>query len=395
MNAAGAGRRRWQWVGATLLLLLALHSVRVAVVEARGEQQPALARTLWPSHPRAIFDTGLAQIGEAARRARAPEESSLRLIADGAKHAPLATEPLLVAGTARLAQGRIVEAERLLLAAVRRDARAPGPRFLLADLYLRQQRMADAVPHLSALDRRLGGRASASFAPALARHLMAGGDAKALVPVLADEPRMRETLLRELVSANASTNLLIAFAQPGDASETSWLPRAIEQALGRGEIEAARRLHRASGGRTDPSRIADWLLMSPAAGPFAWRYPNTVGMAEPADGGLLRLVHFGREDGVLAEQLLLLAPGRYRLRQRLGPASVEQGRLAWRLSCASAQQALLLDAPLAPGGGEKLLVVPADCPAQRLQLFVRAGEVQTSVNAELSAVSLDPVGAGR
>jgi hypothetical protein len=54
MTAEGGERSRRSWLallGLVAVLLLALQAGRAAFVEAEGERRPAVARTLWPSHP--------------------------------------------------------------------------------------------------------------------------------------------------------------------------------------------------------------------------------------------------------------------------------------------------------------------------------------------------------
>lgn len=389
MAAAGAiGRTGWRWAGALLLALLALQSVRSAWVMAAGETRPDLAGRVWPGHPAVLFTSAFAGIGTAARAGGPPSAELLRKVEQGAVGAPLAVEPLLVAATARLAGGDLAGGERLLRATIRRDPRSPAAQFLLADLMLRQNRLAEAMDALQALDRRLG-EVSTGFAPAIAQYLREPGAVQRMAPILRRNPPLRQAVMSELAGKDDSTLLLLALVRPGDAKEP-WFSPAIERLSGKSEVAAVRILL----GRVGDTKASGGLSAWPGAaggGPFGWRFPvSTGGAVEAVAGGPLRLVFYGREDSLLAEHLLLLRPGRYRLAQRLG-GTVSNGTFEWRLICLGKDVPPPVILPLPSGENRLPIAVPGGCEAQKLQLFGRAGDFPQSVTAELSGVSLDPL----
>jgi hypothetical protein len=110
--------------------------------------------------------------------------------------------------------------------------------------------------------------------------------------------------------------------------------------------------------------------------PFNWRYSSgSAGVAEPQTGGGLRVLHYGREDAVLVEQLLLLGPGRHRLRQNAdGPTP----NLQWSLSCL-------------PSGGTQDgpdFTVSASCPAQQLQMRGTGADTAATTDVLIRSVTL-------
>lgn len=392
MRAAGAGDRSWwRWAAVAVLALLALHAMRVAVVAGYAGRDPAVARAVWPSHPAPIFASALAGIGAAARKGQSPAPELLALVERGGRHAPLAAEPLLVAGTAALEVGDHARAERLLLGAMRRDPRAPATRFLLADLYVRQQRIGEAMAQIVALDRRIGNVAS-GFAPAIASFLEQPGAPAKLLPVLADSPALRQAVLAHLAAGNGRIGLLVALAGRGDAHQP-WLASALARLLAAGEMTRARALHARTVGTDRLPGLTRWSPGEPAS-PITWRFPaGSGGAVEPIADGPLRIAYFGREETVLAQHWLTLAPGRHRLSQRLSPGSVPGGTFEWRLTCAGARQSAST-LSFAAGEGTGVLAVPA-CPAQLLSLVGRPGDFPRTVNAELSAVTLEPAGSAQ
>jgi hypothetical protein len=378
-------------LAAFLLVLLLAHAARVALVRSTGELQPERALAVWPGHPVPLFSTALIGIGTAARQGKPPEAGLLALVERGALQAPMAPEPLWVAATARLEAGDLQAAEQMLRLAVRLDARAPASRFLLADLAIRQGRLDEALTQIAALQRRMPG-VSAGFAPALARYLQQPGTVDQVAPLLLRDPPLRETVLQGLAADPAATGQLIALSRPGD-ERSPWFGTAVQQLLANGDIGLARTLF----GRVLPGAPLGRTLTAwrtePSSNPFEWRFPSSGGgLAEPVAGGPLRIVHYGRENSPLAEHLLMLPPGRYRLVDRFN-GSVPERAFEWSLQCLKGGRQLGM-VPAGRSGQAATLSIPGDCPVQRLVLVGKAGDIAATVRAELRSVTLEAGGAG-
>ena len=101
--------------------------------------------------------------------------------------------------------------------------------------------------------------------------------------------------------------------------------------------------------------------------PFAWTLTSSnVGLAERGPGGGLRVIYYGQEDGVLASQLLLLKPGRYRLTMRAGGDPQRSRSLVWTVTCAGSA-APVARLPLDPGEARRgwTIEVPPTAPRRR------------------------------
>jgi hypothetical protein len=114
--------------------------------------------------------------------------------------------------------------------------------------------------------------------------------------------------------------------------------------------------------------------------PFNWRFTSGGGgVAEPQPGGGLRVLYYGREDVVLAQQLLMLAPGRYQLRQDVATPAAN---LHWTLTCLPGGTRLdAVDAPI---------TVPPACTAQRLELRGTMPETSATTDVLIRSVTLVP-----
>ena len=106
--------------------------------------------------------------------------------------------------------------------------------------------------------------------------------------------------------------------------------------------------------------------------PFNWRFAAAGGVVEPAAGERLQVIYYGRADAVLAEQLLLLAPGRYQLAMDIGGPLGEGAEIAWTLTCAPRTEPIFRLPVAGKGRLAGSFSVPPGCSAQRLQLTATA-----------------------
>jgi hypothetical protein len=104
---------------------------------------------------------------------------------------------------------------------------------------------------------------------------------------------------------------------------------------------------------------------------------------------------YGQQDGVLASQLLVLPPGRYRLSTNAPNAPEGASTLRWTLVCArdsSTIASVPLDQAIA---GTWQFQVPPSCAAQRLELFGTSSDVARQTDLTIRSIELtrEPAGA--
>ncbi len=363
-------------------LLLALLAVRVAAVQGL----PARAAAIWPGHPTVALDAGLRAIGQSVAAGHPPPAEVTAAVRGVARRDPLNPGPLLVEGTNAFAAGETRRAEQLLLAASRLDPLAPAPRFLLAQLYFRENRGDAGLAQVGFLFERLDGNA-APLIPALAQYAAQPGAAARLKPLLDRQPQTRGLVLSLLAEQPANLPAILALApKTGGADDAEWRQRLLTALVADRQYARAYALWRGFAHVPAPATASLFNPRFAAGGPpppFNWRLESgSAGTAEPQPGGGLHLLYFGRDDTVLADQTMLLAPGRYRLGfQVKGPAT----GLSWALTCLPGTAAQAQE--LARGAFD--FTVPASgCAAQRLELKGTPGDYPMTVDTVVSPVAL-------
>ena len=370
---------------------MSLVAIRTAAVQAFAEDRPALAAKAWSSHPRVATQLALADIGEATARGRAPDAAVLRRMNSVLARDPLAAEPFLVAGTDALSEGRLQHADALLGEAARRNPRLPAARYLLADLYLRQGRTAEGLRQIAALIRRLP-RAAGPLTPALAAFATQPGAADQVRAILQENPQLRGNVLAALAEepANAALVLDLAGREPRAGPVPDWQLRLLRSLIGASEYERAFRLWQGFSGvapSSEPGLFNPRLQPSRAPPPFNWTLAaGAAGVAEPARGGGLHVLFYGREEAVLAAQLMLLKPGRYRLRYQLRGSPREDAPLSWAINCLPGNRGLAETAVASQR--ELTFTVPASCRAQELQLRGAVAELPANVELTIGGLEL-------
>lgn len=369
--------------------LLAALAIREAVVLAFAGSRPELAAAAWPGHPAVALDRGLRTIGASVAAGRPPADTVTAELRAISRRDPLNPGPLLVEGTNAFAAGDLPRAEHLLDAASRLDPLAPAPRFLLAQLYFRQNRGADGLRQVSFLFDRLNGDA-APLVPALAQYAAQPGNAPRLKALLDAQPNVRSQVLALLADDPANLPSILRLAPTsGSAADMQWRERLLAALVGKQDYGRAYALWQRFGGVGSPARPGVFNPRFTPGGPpppFNWRLVSSAsGTAEPQTGGGLHLLYFGRDDAVLADQTLLLRPGRYALDFAVRG---EPTGLVWALTCLPGTDRQ--DAPLAQKSFS--FTIPATgCPAQRLELRGTMSDYPMTVDLNVSPVTLRQV----
>lgn len=383
-----------------LAALLAVGAIRAMTFVAPSSHALRALEPTFGTHPDALVNRAMGEIGTAAARGGTVPPSARQAIASAARKSPLAPDPFLVEGAIAEMAGDPSRAERLFVAARTRNPRSQGARYFLADRYLKTNRILPGLVEMGAL-ARLSEKASQPLIPALAAYARTPGALPELRRFFITAPATRDRTLALLAEDARNAPLIFALA-PGSlrgAPKADWHGRLIQSLITAGDYAGAEALW---------SRVAGvanrGLLYNPqfrdtsAPPPFNWQYASgTSGVAEASDRGGLDVIYYGRDDVALATQLLRLAPGRYRLAMRVDGPSRASG-LAWNILCVPGSGALL-NLPLGTVGRGSIsgaFAVPAaGCPAQALELRGRPGESSETAQLTILDLKLEPLAASQ
>jgi hypothetical protein len=383
-------------------LLLGWWVVKTSAVDGIVGRSPAAAAAVAPSHPEVRL--ALAAGGLDLGTGTVPPEQQ-RAAAAALASAPLADEPFLLAGLSAISAGRAAEGEALLEEARRRNPRLRPARLFLLDRYLREGKIEEAGIELAALRRLVPGVAEA-LAPQLARLVRDERSGADLIRVLNRDPHVQQAVLSQLATSGADPDLILRIARASRMTPTRdglpWQRLLLQALIERGDTARAVRLWRSFAGLPagpDDKAVHDGRFQGlPGAAPFNWSLSSgNAGTAERGPGPALHVEYFGRETVDLAQQLMALRPGRYRLQFRVeGNAKGDDSRLSWRVVCTGSNAEIagivVRDVTAAPRalGGE--FAVPVNCSTQSLRLSGIAGEFPGTQIAAISDLQIVPAG---
>jgi len=373
--------------------LLAFQVVRTAAVR----HSPEAAAALWPGHPDILTDLTMAEVGAAAARGGTLSPALLRQVSEIARKSPLSPEPFLIHGALAQLAGRDRHAERLYLEALARNPRSPAARYFLADRYLRTERVPQALGEIAVLSRLTVG--AAAFAPALATYAKTPGAVPELRRFFRMAPEFEAIVLGTLATDPKNYDLILALwsGRSTQAGTPEWQTRIVGELIDEGDFAKAYSAWRRLSGVEQPSGglfNAEFKELT-APPPFNWSFGSAGGLADPAGGGRLEVIYFGREDAVLAEQLILLQPGRYALSMDVSGDLREAGDVAWTLDCVPKTQTLMrlpVRHDRSTGRLQASFSVPPGCPAQRLRLAGQLGEFPKATEFSITKLELTKAG---
>ena len=376
-----------------LALLLAVPVIRNAAAGALAERAPAQAARVWPDHPAVELSLGLTQIAQATYERRPVAGPVFETIYEAATKAPLAPEAFLVRGVQARLAGQTPVAEQSFLAAARRDPRSLPARFFLAELYFRSGDAQRGLQQIAVL-ARLAPNGFQSVAPYLAAYAKDRANWPQLRRLFRSDPALRDTALAALATDAANADVILALA--GDrlqGSRPPWAPTLIASLVKAGQYRKAHALWATSSSiRVQPGT----LLYDPgfadvqAPPPFNWELTSsTVGLAERLPGGRLHVIFYGREDGVLAKQLLLLGPGAYRMTMQVTGDLSRARALSWSVRCEKSQTPFAT-VPLDAASRGWTIRVPQGCGAQWLELSGSSTDIPQQSDVTISALRLTP-----
>ncbi|GAA3890144.1 hypothetical protein GCM10022276_06500 [Sphingomonas limnosediminicola] len=376
-------------------LILAVLVVRNAAVDALADRNPDAAARIWPGHPTAQLSLALTEIGRAARERKAVPPAVFDLVDEAATKAPLAPEPFLVRGVQSQLVGNVRLAIADFEAAEFRDPRSLAARYFLADAYFRTNDARHGLQEVLALSR-LAPHGIDTVAPYVATYAKDPATWPQLREMFRADANIEDASLTKLASNVANADTVLALADWDHvAAGSTWVPILVNSLVTAGQYDRARALwaRQWKVPLTASTTIFDAdFTESKAATPFNWELvSSTVGLAERQPGGRMHVIFYGQEDGMLARQLLVLRPGNYRLTIRVSGDPARTKSLHWSVRCDKK------DAPLGAIGLDAIsargltFTVPADCPAQWVELGGTSGDISHQVDATIEGVKLEAV----
>jgi hypothetical protein len=386
----GLSRRFWRdlLLGGGLAVLVALlgWGITVAALADRDSLD-------YPQDALAVRATdALALASLADRRMAAGDAGSAQALARRAIVAdPMELTAFRTLAQAAVARGRMAEADALMTIAGRRAKRDRPAQLWLLQRRAAQGRFREAVAHADGLMRAWPIEMRAPVTRMLSLMAVDPAAGKAIAADLATDPPWRTRFLIDL--SRGTSDLAAPFTVFSALQDSKRPPR---------DIELQAYIDRLVRERLYQAAYVTWVQLLPQDGmkglgdlydgrfdglpgppPFNWQLPRLKGASvelapvpQGPGGGALRLSFSGRPAPVvLARQLLVLPPGRYRL---LGQARTENfvsaAGLTWTLRCAEGSKALagetgaINESPgWAPIAAE-FEVRPGDCSAQWLTL---------------------------
>lgn len=332
----------------------------------------------------------MGDVGRAAAAGKPPGNDTMAKVEQLALAQPLNAEPFLVHAAIALRNGDTRRAEQLLIAARQRAPRSPAARYLLGDLYIRTGRPIEAMSEMAVLNR-LVPSAQVQLAPALAEYARSPGAVPQLRTILASYPELEVPVLAKLSSEPRNADLILSLASPQAAEGApDWQRLLLTTLVSNGDYERAYAIWRKlakvpelRGGFYNP------IFSDRAApAPFNWQFAQGQGgVAEPSDGGL-QVVYFGRDTVDLAQQVLLLPAGSYRLAMKISGDLAGDDSLGWKVTCLGTNREIFRLPLRGAGLVSGQFVIPADCRAQRIALAAEAPEVPEAADFLVSGLQL-------
>jgi hypothetical protein len=376
-----------------LALLLAVQIVRNSAVAALADRAPERAASFWSGHPDAEIALGMTEIGKSARHRQAVPAAVFAMMDDAARKAPLAPEPFLVRGVQAQVAGRMALAVQAFGAAERRDPRSLPAHYFLADSSFRAGDTDRGLREVGAL-ARLAPNGLSSIAPYVAAYAKDRSNWPRLRDLFRTSPDLAEVALEALASDPANADAIMALAdEQHRGAKAIWLPGLVGTLVNAGQYAKARAIW-ASTTNAVPAGATVYDAAFQDADrppPFNWLLiSSTVGLAERQPGGRLHVIFYGREDGWLARQLLLLAPGQYRLSMKVTGSAADAQPLTWAIRCDKTQTPFAA-VPLSNVASRPFsFSVPANCPAQWLELTGVSSDATNQSDVTISALTLVP-----
>lgn len=379
-------------------LLLGVEVVRLTLSAAYVESRPALASSMAPHSPTTLASAAMMEVGQAAAAGGDPSRQTLGRLQDLAFLAPLRPEPFLVQAALAERASDYSKATELLNEAQWRDPRSPAARYLIADVSLREEKVLEGLREMAVLSRLLPGT-SVQLVPALSEYAHTPGAEKNLAAILAENRQLRNPLFEALAADPDNANLILALAgnslDPRVPDTRRWQSRLLDGLVARGDFDGAYALWRKFGRLPDGPRSlifnGDFRDAAPPP-PFNWEFADLKASVAEPENGRLRILYYGRENAVLATQLVLLPAGTYRLEAPVSGQVAPQS-LLWTVKCLGGAPLLTSWLGTSAGTGDTFTVPASGCAAQKLELTGLAQDAPQNSDVHIGPVAIERAGA--
>lgn len=323
---------------------------------------------------------------------------------------PFDARALRVVGLSEARAGRETRADELLTLAGNWSLRDDPAHAWLVDYRLRRGDYVSAFAHADTLARR-----REALRPGIFRLFTTAAtvDTQRALPVIAalvsDKPSWRQDYLDSLYATTDGLKVAINLAVVLEAGKAPLTNAELRQLylylVDRGLLDGARTVRERLNRPAMTNGVANGSFDDPTSPePFQWRIAQGAGIvaeilkddvrsADPA----LRVAFDGYTEKTIAEQLMFLNPGRYRLAFEARAESGDPARhLTWTIVCVPGDQTVL-NAPSAPEqapvwtAGSVEFAVPDNCRGQWLRLRSVGDQRRSSTTAWFDRLSISPI----
>lgn len=298
------------------------------------------------------------------------------------------------------AKGDAPRARALMELALRSDGRSLRPRLWLIDRALRHRDYPTAVTLLDRLITVIPSRRATTVA-AMASIVRDPASHAVLAKKLATNPVWRQDFLYAVNQQGMSPDAIFRLTAQNSAKASALVEQSalLQSLLKNHEYERAylawiNFLPESSlsqvGAIYDPG-----FANLPGPAPFNWQFINSPdGSSEFRAPKGLTVSYLGAAPATLAQQTILLSPGRYRL-SVIASGSDEYNQLAWTITCARGGDPVATTRLTKLSDGRQkystAFEIPASgCEAQQLALTGTPGEFPRTADAEIDAIQIEP-----
>lgn len=405
-SGAGRGRHSRQIVGYAVTALSVWLAWEVLKAPVAARAPPSLAIRVAPGSPEVLQRAAEAEFAaERFDNARYLAEKSL-------SRAPFNARSLRVRGLVEAKGADTARANDLLTLAGNWSLRDDPTHAWLMENRLRQGAYGSSFAHADTLARR-----RADLYPQIFRLFTTAAatdprSVPSLVGLLAASPPWRNNYLNSLYERDEHAPVLAALAvgleKTAAPLTNSELGHLYRMWASKGLFSGIRYL-RTELRRPNPSvRLQNGSFSTQALPediPFQWRFGAAPGVAVQISeddlgrgGGALRVQYDGRQPGVLAEQLMILPPGRIALSgQARFELPTDDAGMRWTIRCVETDTVVasaLLSPPAPAGGPWKRWMTSAEipaaaCTAQWLRLETLPGERRRQIVIWFDNIRID------